>query len=110
MADLIDVPHGMKVIRSIVVKRLQSGIFAEVFLVMRDDRFEGALFLSDKYKAGPPIPQPLETPNETSSHWMGVRPSVGLSPEEAEKVISEVEYENMVHKKRMDDRWGKTDS
>lgn len=107
MADLIDIPHGMKVIRSIVVKRLQSGFFAEVFLVMHDDRYEAALFLNDKFKAGPPTPQPLDSPNEQSSHWMGVRPSVGLSPEEAEKIISEVEYENMVHRKRMEDRWGK---
>lgn len=109
MADLIDVPHGMKILRSIVVKRLQSGIYAEVFLAMRDDHYEGALFLNDKYKPGPPMPQQLETPNETSSHWMGVRPSVGLSPEEAEKITSEIEYENMVHRKKMDDRWGKLD-
>lgn len=110
MAELIDVPRGMKVLRSIVVKRLQSGFFAEVFLVMREEHYEAAMFLNDKYKPGPQIPQPLDTPNDQSSHWMGVRPSIGLSPEEAEKIISEVEYENLVHRKKMDDRWGKGNS
>lgn len=106
MAELIDIPRGMKIIKSVVVKRLQSGIFAEVFLVLHDAQYEAALFLNDKYKPGPPIPYPLDTPNEQHSHWMGVRPSVGLSPEEAERIISEVECENALHKKKMTDRWG----
>jgi hypothetical protein len=107
MADLIDVPHGMKVIKSVVVKRLQSGIFAEVFLVLHNGQYEAALFLSDKYKAGPPIPYALDTPTELHSHWMGVRPSVGLTPEEAERIISEVECENSLHRQKLNDRWGK---
>src|SRR5450631_3465758 len=101
MADLIDVPRGMKVMQSIVVKRLQSGFFAEVFLVLHDGQYEAALFLNDKYKPGPPIPYPLDTPSEQHSHWMGVRPSIGLTPEEAERIISEVEYENSLHKNKM---------
>jgi len=105
MPDLMDVPRGMKVIKSIVVKRLQSGFFAEVFLVLNNSQYEAALFLNDKYKPGPPIPYPLDTPNDLSSHWMGVRPSVGLSPEETERIISEVECENSLHKKKMTDRW-----
>jgi hypothetical protein len=105
MADLIDVPRGMKVMQSIVVKRLQSGFFAEVFLVLHDGQYEAALFLNDKYKPGPPIPYPLDTPSEQHSHWMGVRPSIGLTPEEAERIISEVEYENSLHKNKMQDRW-----
>jgi len=105
MADLIDVPRGMKVIKSVVVKRLQSGIFAEIFLVLHDGQYESALFLDDKYKPGPPIPYPLDKPSEQHSHWMGVRPSIGLTPEEAERILSEVEYENSLHKKKMQDRW-----
>ena len=105
MADLIDVPRGMKVMQSIVVKRLQSGFFAEVFLVLHDGQYEAALFLNDKYKPGPPIPYPLETPSEQHSHWMGVRPSIGLTPEEALRITSEVECENSLHKKKMQDRW-----
>lgn len=105
MADLIDVPRGMKVMQSIVVKRLQSGFFAEVFLVLHDGQYEAALFLNDKYKPGPPVPYPLDTPSDQHSHWMGVRPSIGLTPEEAQRIISEVECENALHKKKMQDRW-----
>jgi hypothetical protein len=105
MADLIDVPRGMKVIKSVVVKRLQSGFFAEVFLVLHDGQYEAALFLNDKYKPGPPIPYPLDTPTEQLSHWMGVRPSIGLTPEEAELILNEVECENALHKNKMQDRW-----
>lgn len=105
--ELIDVPSGMKIMQSVVVKRLQSGFFAEVFLVMHDGQYEAALFLNDKYKPGPPLPHPLDQPNEQFSHFMGVRPSVGLTPEEAERIISEVEGENAVHKRKMTDRWGK---
>jgi len=105
MAELIDVPRGMKIIKSVVVKRLQSGFFAEVFLVQKDGQYEAALFLNDKFKPGPPIPYPLDTPNELNSHWMGVRPSVGLSPEEAERIISEVECENALNKTKLEDRW-----
>ena len=109
MADLIDVPRGMKVMQSLVVKRLQSGFFAEVFLVMNNGQYEAALFLNDKFKPGPPLPRPLDTPTEQYSHFMGVRPSVGLTPEEAERILSEVEGENAIHRKKMKDRWGKLD-
>ncbi len=105
MTDLIDIPRGMKVLQSIVVKRLQSGFFAEVFLVLHDGQYEAALFLNDKYKPGPPVPYPLDTPSEQHSHWMGVRPSIGLTPEEAERIINEVECENALHKKKLQDRW-----
>ena len=105
MADLIDIPHGMKVVKSLVVKRLQSGFFAEVFLVLQNGQYEAALFLNDKFKPGPPIPHPLDSATEVNSHWMGVRPSVGLSPEEAALVINEVECENSLHKQKMVDRW-----
>lgn len=107
MSELIDVPFGMKIVKSVVVKRLQSGFFAEVFLVSHKGQYEAALFLNDKFKPGPPIPHPLDTPSEVNSHWMGVRPSVGLTSEEAERIISEVEAENALHKKKLENRWGK---
>lgn len=105
MADLIDVPRGVKIVKSVVVKRLQSGFFAEVFLVLHNGQYEAALFLNDKFKPGPPIPYPLESPTEVNSHWMGVRPSVGLSPDEAALIINEVECENALIKQKMVDRW-----
>lgn len=105
MAELIDVPRGMKIVKSVVVKRLQSGFFAEVFLVLHNGQYEAALFLNDKFKPGPPIPYPLDSPSEVNSHWMGVRPSVGFSPEEAERIINEVECENALNKQKMVDRW-----
>ena len=108
--ELIDVPRGMKIIKSIVVKRLQTpGYFAEVFLVQVNNQFEAALFLNDKYKPGPPIPYPLDRPNEEVTHWMGVRPSVGLSEEEAQRIIMEVEGENAIHRRKLCDRWVKSD-
>jgi hypothetical protein len=110
MADLIDVPRGMKIIKSVVVKRLQSGIFAEVFLVLHNGQYEAALFLDDKFRPGPPVPYSLDTPSEVNSHWMGVRPSVGLSPDEAALIINEVECENALHKQKMVDRWERISS
>ncbi len=105
MADLIDVPRGMKIVKSVVIKRLQSGFFAEVFLVLHNGQYEAALFLNDKFKPGPPVPYPLDSPTEVNSHWMGVRPSVGLNPDEAALIINEVECENAIHKQKMIDRW-----
>lgn len=110
MTELIDVPRGMSIIKSVVVKRLQSGFFAEVYLVLHNGQYEAALFLNDKFKPGPPIPYPLDSPSEANSHWMGVRPSVGLSPEESALIINEVECENALHKQKMTDRWERVTS
>ena len=107
MADLIDVPYGMKVMKSVVVKRLQSGFFAEVFLVLQKGQYEAAIFLNDKYKPGPPVPTPLDTSTELLSHWMGVRPSIGLTAEEAALILNEVECENALHRQKLINRWGK---
>jgi len=46
VTNLIDIPPGTKIVRSIVIKRLQSGFFAEVFLAMKDGHYEAALFLN----------------------------------------------------------------
>jgi len=73
--------------------------------VLHNGQYEAALFLNDKYKPGPPVPYPLDTPSEQHSHWMGVRPSIGLTPEEAQRIINEVECENALHKRKMLDRW-----
>jgi hypothetical protein len=109
--ELIDVPKGMSIVKSILVKRLQTpGYFADVYLVMQNGQYEAALFINDKYKPGPPIPYPLDNPTEEVTHWMGVRPSVGLSAEEAARIIDEVESENAVHRKKMQDRWNKSDT
>ena len=110
MTELFEVPRGMKVIKSVVVKRLQSGFFAEVFLVLNNGQYEAALFLNDKYKPGPPIPYQLDSPTEVNSHWMGVRPSVGLNCDEAALIINEVECENSLHKQKMVDRWERMSS
>ena len=94
----------MKVAKSVVIKRLESVILAEIFLVLHNGQNEAVLFLNDKYKPGPPITYPLDTPSEQHSHWMGVRPSIGLTPEEFELILNEVECENSLHKKKMQDR------
>lgn len=107
MADLIDVPPDMTVKDIIIMKRLQNDYFAEVRLVMRNGQYEAALFLNDRFKPGPPIPQPLDNPSGDLTHWMGVRPSVGLTTEEAERILDEVSSENAIHHKKMNERWGK---
>jgi hypothetical protein len=108
--ELIDVPKGMNIVKSILVKRLQTpGYFADVYLVSQNGQYEAALFINDKFKPGPPIPYPLDKPTDEVTHWMGVRPSVGLSPEEADRIINEVESENAIHRKKLQDRWNKRD-
>jgi len=107
--DLQDVPRDMVIKELILSKRLQSGFYIDVYLVMRNGIFESALFINDKYKAGPPIPHPLDRPTEELSHFMGVRPSVGLTPEEAERITAEVEGSNNLQHRKLNDRWGKVD-
>jgi len=63
-----------------------------------------------KFKPGPPIPYPLDSPGEVNSHWMGVRPSIGLSPEEATLITNDVACENALHKQKMVDGWERVTS
>lgn len=48
------------------------------------------------------LPTPLTPPKGDLTHWMGNRPSVGLTQSEAERIMEEVEFENssLAHRKK----------
>ena len=107
MSDFKEMPAGMEVQELIVERVLQNtGALLEICLVKHGAQYEAALFFDKKYKPGPPMPRPLETPSGQSTHWMGVRPKVGLTQEEAEKIIYEVNGLNALHRIQMRDTWG----
>jgi hypothetical protein len=102
-----DVPADMKVEESIIAKTLTNGMVVDVRLVRRPRQYEAALMLNGKYKPGPPTPRPLENPAGEATHWMGVRPSVGLTGEEADTILAEVNAQNMLHHLLFVDHWGR---
>ena len=107
MSEFKDMPEGMEVEELIIDRVLQNtGALLEICLVKHSGQYEAALFFDKKYKPGPPMPRPLETPSGTSTHWMGVRPKVGLNEEEAAKVLYEVNGLNALHRIQMIDNWG----
>ena len=89
--------------KTIVSKVLSNGLKADFSLVQEDDAFQAALYIDGRHIPGPPLPVPLEPANKDITHWMGNRPSVGLTTEEAEKIFKEVNLENgvLAHRKQM---------
>lgn len=77
-------------------KVLSTGAVAEFLIVRNDGDFEAAFFLNGKYVPGPSLPRELDPPKGDLTHWMGNKPSIGLTLEEAEKIMSHVEVENSV--------------
>ena len=88
--------------RNILSKILSNGMKADFALVKEEDAYHAALYVGNRHIAGPTLPQPLNPPKGDVTHWMGNHPSVGLSTEEAEKIIREVKLENSVleHRKQ----------
>ena len=82
--------------KNILSKMLSNGMKADFALVKEEDIFQAALYVGGRHIPGPALPQPLDPPKGDVTHWMGNRPSVGLSSEEAEKIIREVALENSV--------------
>ncbi len=95
----------MIVKRLILKKILSSGFVAEFLLVKKDCMYEAALFLNGRHICGPPLPEPLTSPREELTHWMGNRPTVGLTASEADRIFSEVEKENAVLRHREKCGW-----
>ena len=107
MSQYMDMPDGMEVVEPIIERILQNtGARLEVCLVKHGNQYEAALFFDGKHKPGPPLPRPLDTPSGQSTHWMGVRPKVGLTQEEAEKIEYEVKGLNALRRITMKDTWG----
>jgi len=103
---LTDVPKEAEVISLIIEKTLSSGTLIEVYLVKYPRQYEAALFIGGIYKAGPPLPRPLENPTESAAYWMGVRPRVGFSQEEGDEILGAVNVQNMLHHCNFMDKWG----
>ncbi|BCS53652.1 hypothetical protein [Geobacter sp. SVR] len=82
--------------RTILTKILSTGMKAEFAIVKEAGAYKAALYINGRRIPGPPLPEKLDPPTEGLTHWMGNRPSVGLSSDEAEKIIREVELENSV--------------
>lgn len=106
MSDSHKVPEDCVIHETIVEKTLSNGMVVEVKLVKRSRWFEAMLFVNGLYKPGPPLPRPLDDATTAASHWMGVRPKIGLSPAEAEAIIGEVNVQNYLHKFQLVDTWG----
>ena len=104
--SLRDVPKEADVISQLIEKTLTTGMLVEVYLVKYPRHYEAALFVDGHYRPGPPVPRQLETPTETSSYWMGVRPKVGLSQEEGDEILGAVNVQNMIHHCNFIDKWG----
>lgn len=92
--------------RNIVSKILSNGLKADFALVRVDETFQAALYVDGRHIPGPALPTPLDPPKGDVTHWMGNRPSVGLTSDEAEKIFREVKLENSVieHRKIIQDQ------
>ncbi len=88
--------------RNIFSKMLVTGVKVDFALVKEEDYFQAALYVDGRHIPGPALPQLLDSPKGDVTHWMGNRPSVGLTTEEAEKIVREVQLENSVlqHRKQ----------
>ena len=107
MSEFKEMPEDMEVQEIIIERVLQNtGALLEICLVKHGAQYEAALFFDKKYKPGPPMPRPLETPSGQSTHWMGVRPKVGLTQDESEKIAYEVNGLNALYRIQMKDNWG----
>lgn len=82
--------------RNIFSKMLSNGMKADFAVVKVEDIFQAALYVGGRHIPGPALPQELDPPKGDVTHWMGNRPSVGLTAEEAEKINREVKLENSV--------------
>lgn len=89
--------------KNIISKVLSNGLKANFSLVQDDNGFQAALYIDGRHIPGPPLPMPLDDAKGDVTHWMGNRPSVGLTAEEAEKIFHEVKLENSVleHRKQL---------
>ena len=90
--------------KNILTKILSNGLKADFSLVLDEEAFRAALYIDGRYIPGPTLPVLLNPANEEITHWMGNRPSVGLTTAEAEKIVTEVKLENSVleHRKLLE--------
>jgi len=105
----MDVPDHITVVDQLVEKTLKNGMLIEVYLVKTPRQYEAALFIGGHFKAGPPLPRPVENPATDATYWMGVRPKVGLTTAEAEEIFGAVNVQNKMNHHHFVDKWGTND-
>ena len=76
--------------KELLKKLLSNGALASFALVRHQGEYKAMLYINGKRVNGPSLPQPLSTPKEEVTHWMGNKPGVGLTTSEAEMIIEKV--------------------
>jgi len=71
-------------------------MIAEFLLVKYEGQYEAALYVNGKHVNGPLLLSLLNPPKEDLTHWMGNRPTVGLTASEAGKSNCRVRDEKSV--------------
>jgi len=80
--------------KELLNKVLSTGSYATFALVRHDGEYKAMLYVNGKRINGPALPQPLSSPKEEVTHWMGNKPGVGLTTSEAEMIIQAVTERN----------------
>lgn len=80
--------------RVLLIKILTDGAVAKFVLVRHRGEFKAVLYVNGKPIPGPDLPQPLTPPKDEITHWMGNKPGVGLTTEQAEMITGVVNERN----------------
>jgi hypothetical protein len=94
--------------RNILTKILSNGIRADFALVNDEGEFKALLYINRRPVPGPPLPEMLTPPKDETTYWMGNKPGVGLTDDEAEKIINAVKMENRAaeHRRKLQEHPG----
>lgn len=75
------------IVKKVILKKtLSNGLVAEIALVRTSDGYGVALFYAGKHIPGPNEPRPMEQCRGDVTHWLGGKPSIGLTASETEKI------------------------
>lgn len=80
--------------KELLNKFLSNGSCARFALVRHEGEYKAMLYVDGRRINGPSLPQPLSSPKNDITHWMGNKPGVGLTASEAEMITSAVEERN----------------
>lgn len=76
--------------KELLKKLLSNGACATFALVRHQGEYKAMLYINGRRVNGPSLPQPLTTPKDEVTHWMGNKPGVGLTASEADMIIQAV--------------------
>ena len=80
--------------RDLLIKRLSDGSLAKFVMVRHRGEYKAIVYLNGKPINGPPLPEPLTEPKDDITHWMGNKPGIGLTADQAEMIIRAVNERN----------------